>query len=201
MRGHRGAHLPLDRGVGREQREVAVGRPAGEDLDRALLLEPAEAGHDVHALRPHEVLERVAVEALPALGECGEGGFAGAAEPRPVLGGGRDLLPEIVAELAMEIGMRQLLAQHRGEIDRDPERSATGALVEHAREREVGLRHRLVEPVHSMRPAAVMQHPRQMGVEHERERSRSHGLSYDLKPRPLLGCGSPGTLMTPNWAS
>ncbi len=173
----------------------------GDDFDRPVFLEASEARDQVGPARAHEILEAGAVEALPARGECRERGFAGAREVRAVVHGGADLLIEVSGELGVKVGMCELFAQHRREAERNPERSAaSGALVQNAPQRQVGFGRRLVEPVDAVRPAAVVEHPRQVGVEHERERARPRA-GHDLKPSSLPRAISPGSLMTPNWPS
>src|SRR5262245_48716245 len=124
MRGDRGTQLAARRGVAREQRQVAVRRAAGDDLDRAALLETAEALHQVPARGAHEGFRARAVEALPARRQLGERAFARAREPGAVLGGGERLLLEVGDELALELGVSELLAQHRREAERHAQRAA-----------------------------------------------------------------------------
>ena len=174
VRRDRGAHLALHRRVARQEREVAVGRAAGDDLDRAALLEPPEPRHQIGTERTHEVLERSAVEPLPALGERGEPRFAGAREPGAVLGRGGDLLLQVAHELAVEIGVRELLAQDRAQIEGDAERAALRALMQHAPQRQVRLGRRLVEPVDAVGPSTVVEHPGQVGVKDERQAAERH---------------------------
>ena len=179
MRRARHAHLRIDGGIAPQQRQVAVGRRAGEDLDRALLLEPAKAGDQVRAVRPHEVFERRAVEGFPPLGEARHRRLGAALEPLAVFARRGDLRLEIADELAMEVGMSELLAQHRREPQRDAERSpGLRAVMEDLPQRQVGLRRGFVQPVHSMRPAAMVEHPWQVRVEDDGEVA---GRQWDLR--------------------
>src|SRR5262245_13388204 len=111
MGGDRGAQLPFRREVAGEQRQIAVGGARGDGLDRAALLEPSESRHEIRAVWPHEILERGAVETLPARGQDRERRLAGTLEPGAVVGRGGDLLLEVGDELAMVIGVGELLAQ------------------------------------------------------------------------------------------
>ena len=111
-----GADLGADAFVGAEQRHVAVGGAAGDDLDEAGVVEVAEAGDDV-AVEGVEVVERVGEEAVPEAGGLGVVGFAGLDEEGFVFAGGDDLAREVVGELGDEDGVGELLEEDGGEVE------------------------------------------------------------------------------------
>ena len=75
----------------------------------------------------------------------------------------------------------ELLEQHRGEVQvRMQRRPVALEVTQHAQERQIGLRRRLVQPVEAVRPRAVVHHVGQVGVQDEgdaagRRLSGAHG--------------------------
>ncbi len=88
-----GADLGADRLVGAEERHVAVGGSAGDDLDEADVVEVPKPFDDV-AVEVVEVFESLGEEAMPEAGGLGEVGFAGLDEEGFVFAGGNDLAIE-----------------------------------------------------------------------------------------------------------
>jgi hypothetical protein len=165
--GDGGADLGADALVGAEQRHVAVGGAAGDDLDQADVVEVAEALDDV-AAEGVEVVERLGEEAVPEAGGLGEVGVAGLDEVGLVFAGGDDLAGEVVGELGDEDGVGELLEQDGREIEVAVEGDAVALEVaEDAQEREVGFGGGFVQPLHAVRPGAVVDDVGQVGVQRE----------------------------------
>ena len=166
-----GADLGADTFVGAEKGHVAVGGAAGDDVDQADVVEVAEAGDDV-VVEVIEVFEGLREEAMPEAGGLGEVGFAGLDEEGLVFAGGDDLAVEVVGEFGDEDGMRELLEKDGGEIEVAVETDLVALeIFEDAEEREVGFGGGFVEPLHAMRPGAVIDDVGQMRVQGEGEKS------------------------------
>ncbi len=111
-----GADLGADALVGAEQRHVAVGGAAGDDVDEAGVVEVAEGADDV-AVEVEEVFEGLGEEAVPEAGGLGEMGFAGLDEEGLVFTGGDNFAIEVVGEFGGEDGVSELLEQDGREIE------------------------------------------------------------------------------------
>ena len=164
---YRGADLGTDRFVGAEKRHVAVGGSAGDDVDEADVVEVAEGFDDV-LVEVIEVIEGLREEAVPEAGGLGEMGFAGLNEVSLVFAGGDDFPVEVVGKFGYEDGVRELLEENRREIEVAVEADAVALeILEHAEEREIGFCGGLVEPLHPVRPRAVIDDIGQMRMERE----------------------------------
>ncbi len=133
-------------GIFVHQRQVAVGRAAGDDLQLARVLELAERGEEIAVVlvgedapavfQPVQVEPGELVELVVALGAVD---FLVSQLDRPVE------RPQVTI-------LQKLVAQHRGQRRRDrhgqPEIAAVVEQpVHHVDERDVGLGDRLVEPI------------------------------------------------------
>ncbi len=166
-----GADLGADGFVGAEERHVAVGGSAGDDVDEADVVEVAEAGDDV-VVEVIEVFEGLREEAVPEAGGLGEVSFAGLDEEGLVFAGGDDLAVEVVGELGDEDGVGELLEKDGREIEVAVEADAVALEVfEDAEEREIGFGGGFVEPLHAVRPGAVIDDVGQVRVQGEGEKS------------------------------
>ena len=175
-----GADLGADGLVGAEEGHVAVGGSAGDDLDEADVVEVAEAVDDV-AVEGVEVFEGLREEAVPEAGGLGEVGFAGLDEEGLVFARGDDLAREVVGELGDEDGVGELLEQDGGEIEVAVEADVVALEVfEHAEEREVGFGGGFVEPLHAVRPGAVIDDIGQMRVQGEGEKTLGRALRWPM---------------------
>ncbi len=169
--GNRGAHLRANALVGAQQRQVPVGRAAGDDLDQAGVVEVAEALNDVSVQRV-EVLQRGLKEAPPEARGLGQVVVAGLDEVGLVLARGDDLARDVLGKLGDEERMGELLQQDRREIEvevgRDP---IPFQIAQHPQQRQIGLGGGLVQPLHAMRPGAVVHHIGQMRMEGDGEKA------------------------------
>ena len=109
---------------------------------------------------------------MPEAGGLGEVVVAGLDEEGLVLARGDDLAGEVVGELGDEDGVGELLEQDGGEIEVAVEADAVALEVaEHAEQREVGFGGGFVQPLHAVRPGAVVDDVGQMRVQGEGEKS------------------------------
>ena len=164
------------------QREEAVGRAAGDDLELAGVAVLAEGRHDVRAVDLAEdapdVRELVQVEP----GEIVQPGLLALRAVDLAAGQGDEPV-----EVALVAGDEQLVAHHRderrGERHRQPVLDAVAQQpVEHPDDRDVGLGQRLEEPVLlEERRVLGMTDVGQMGVEDRTPVPDRHGR-YRLKP-------------------
>ncbi len=151
-----GANLCANALVGAQQRHVAVGGGAGDDLDQAGVVEVAKAFDDV-AAEGSEIVEGGGEEAAPEAGGLGEVEVAGLDEVGLVFPRGDDLASEIFGELGDEVGMAELLEQNRREVDDEVGGDSVSLEVgEDAEQRKVGLCGGLVQPLDAVRPRAVV---------------------------------------------
>jgi len=171
-----GTDLGADAFVGAEQRHVAVGGSAGDDLEQAFVVEVAEAADDV-AREVVELIEGFAEEALPEAGGFGVLMFAHAVEVGFVFAGGGDFALDVARELGDEDGVGELLEQNGREIEIAVEGDAvTLKTAEDAQEREVGFGSGFKEPLHAVGPGAVIDDVGKVRVQREREKARGYGL-------------------------
>ncbi|MGH9596050.1 MAG: hypothetical protein ACRD3K_04540 [Edaphobacter sp.] len=148
-----------------------MGGSAGDDFDETDVVEVTEAGDDV-AIEAMEVFECLGEEALPEACGLGEMGFAGLYEVGFVFAGGDDLAVQVVGELGDEDRVSELLEEDGGEIEVAVETDAVALeIFEDAEKREIGFGGGFVEPLHSMRPGAVVDDVGQMRVQGEGEKS------------------------------
>src|SRR5882757_7315256 len=96
-----GADLRTNALIGSEQRIIAVGRTAGDDLDQTKVVEVTEASDDV-AAQFVEIFERIGEETLPETGCGGVVLLACLKEECLVLACGDDLAFDIFGELSLE---------------------------------------------------------------------------------------------------
>ena len=166
-----GANLGADALVGAEQRQVAVGGGAGDDLDQSGVVEAAEAADDV-AVEGVEVIERGGEEAAPEAGSFGEVSVAGLDEEGLVLARGDDFAGKVFGEFGEEVGVGELFEQDGREVDVEVCGDAVALEVgEDAKQREVGLCGGFVQPLDAVRPGAVVDDVRQMRVQGEGEKA------------------------------
>ena len=151
------------------QRQKAVGRATGDDLEGAGVLEALEAAHQIAAVAIVEQAPQMIVALAVVPGERAEVRIAARAV---------DFLVAELAERVEPLGVarhEQLVAQHADQRRRQGHRDAEGdavfhALVEDFEERKVRLGDGFVEPVFLEEFGIFrMPHVRQMGVQHDGE--------------------------------
>src|SRR5690606_2147149 len=168
--------LGTDHLVGAEEREVAVRRGAGDDLDRALVLESAECTDDVPVVAFAEVMEPLREDDRPVAGDVAAVGAPFPSEDLRVVASGLDPLLEPAFEFVLERFTRELLAEDRGDAERDPgPEPFLEEPLDPADQGEVAFRRRLVQPFGPVRPAAVREDVGEMGVQNEGECAEFHG--------------------------
>jgi len=168
---NRGPDLGTNALIGTEKRHISVSRSAGDDVDQANVIEVAEAGDDV-SVEMIEVFESLGEETLPEAGSFGEVDISRLEEEGFVFARGDDLAREVIGELCNEDGVRELLEKDRREIKVAVEADAVALEVpKDAEEWQVGFSSRFVEPLHTMRPRAMVDHIGQVGVKGEGEKS------------------------------
>jgi len=171
-----GADLSADALVGAQQRQVSVGRRAGDDLNQAGVVEVAETADDV-AVEGIEIVESGGKEPAPEARRLGEMGVAGLDEVGLILACGEDLARKVLGKFGYEERMSQLLQQNGGEVDVEiGGNTVTFQIAQHAQDREVGLRGGFVQPLHPVRPGAVVDHIRQVRVQRESQIARGSVL-------------------------
>ena len=167
----RAGHLDLRAdGLGMDhQRQKAVGRATGDDLEGAGVLETLEAAHQIAAVAIVEQAPQMIVALAVVPGERAEVRIAARAV---------DFLVAELAERVEPLGVarhEQLVAQHADQRRRQGHRDAEGdavfhALVEDFEERKVRLGDGFVEPVFLEEFGIFrMPHVRQVGVQHDGE--------------------------------
>ena len=106
--------------------------------------------------------------------------FAGLDEEGLVLAGGGDFALEVLGEFGAEDGVRELLQQDGREIEIEVGGNAVALeVVEHAQQRQVGFGGSFEQPLHAMRPAAVVDDVGQVGVQSDgRNPTRLEWLSH-----------------------
>jgi hypothetical protein len=123
-------------------------------------------------------------------------GFAGLDEEGFVFAGGDDLAVEIVGELGDEDGVRELLEEDWREIEVAVKTDAVALQIfEDAEEREIGFSCGFVEPLHAVRPSAVIDDIGQMRMQGEGEKSCRavcRCLRQDRVPQGIFSRGSVG---------
>ena len=171
MGGDGGADLRADALVGAEERHVAVGGCAGDDLYEALVVEVAEAFDDV-AIEGLEVREGLGEIGVPIAGELGVVGFAHGGEVGLVFAGGDDFSLDVFGELGFEDGVSELLEEDGGEVQVAAESDAVALeIAEDAEEREIGFGGGFMQPLDAMRPGSVVDDVGKMGVQGEGEKA------------------------------
>ena len=171
MRGDGDANLCAEAFVGAEQRHVAVGGSAGDDVDEAGVVEVAEAADEI-AVVVIEVFEGLREEAMPEARSFGEMCLAGLDEEGFVFAGGDDFAIEVVREFGDEDGVSELLEQDGGEVEIAVETDVVALeIFEHAEQREIGFGGCFVEPLHTVGPSAVIDDVGQMRVQGEGKKS------------------------------
>ncbi len=138
-----------------------------------------------------EVIEGVLEEASPEAGEIGVVRLSRLQEEGFIFSRGVDLAEQIFCELRDENGMGELLKQDRGEIEIAMEVDAVALeIAEDAEERKVGFGGGFVEPLHAVRPGAVVDDVGQMGVQGKGEKSgrRSGSLHHGCTPEEVWLC-------------
>ncbi len=169
--GDGGADLGANALVRAQQRHIPVSSTAGDDLDQAGVVEVAKAFDDV-AAEGVEVVEGVGEVLVPEAGELGVVELADGEEVGLVFAGGEDLALEVAGEVGFEDGVSELLEDGR-EIEAAVEGDAVALeIAEDLEQREVGFGGGFMEPFDAMRPGAVVDDPREMGVEREGEKAR-----------------------------
>jgi hypothetical protein len=165
---HADGELEPDALVPREERQKPVGGSRAEDLDPAPRLEIAERAHEIGAggleqvPKPREPVTPVAHERQEVrLGRGDvERGLVAGLEP---LGDER-------LELVNEDRAGELVGEHRREADGDGRRDVL--VVERAQrleQRQVGVERGFAEPVAAVRPAPMVEDPREVAMEHQHE--------------------------------
>ena len=168
-----GAELEVDRLVAAEEREVAVGRGTGDHLDVAAALELGEGAGDV-AADPAMHLPHALVELFPKRREPHDLLVPAGLEVCTRFHTGAPNVLVVKREFLLKLRRGELLRQDRREVDRPLGRDAVGdEAVGRLEQREVALERGLAEPVAAVRPPAVIQHHREVGVQDQRE-GRAH---------------------------
>src|SRR5579859_1403384 len=156
VRLHSGFDLRADRSVSSQQRKIAVRGAASDDLDGAAVIKTLKAANDVGA-KIVKMAQRAFVEALPEARDLHHVALALQAEVFRVLVRGFNLAQQIFGEFVLKNRMRELLQQNRREIyvrlERQPLLLQFG---ENPQQWQVGLRRGFVQPLHAVRPGAVI---------------------------------------------
>ena len=161
VRGDAGADLEPRAGGGGQQRQHGVGGrrgPAHVRGERADEVAPARL----------EALGRARVQIRRALELARHPRVLGRRDVAPVR-----LRPDLAQEGEEALGHAaglELVAQHRGQRERDP----PGVGVEHVEQRQVGGRHRLPQPLLAERPRPEALHVGHVGVQDDAE-AAAHG--------------------------
>jgi hypothetical protein len=190
MRRNGGADLRAHALIGAQQRQIAVGRARGKNLDHADVVEVAEAIDDLPAERI-EVVERSGKEVVPEARRLGEVGLAGLDKERLILAGSDDLPRHVLRELGEEERMSKLLEQNRRDVDIEIGRNAVAFEIrKHAQQGKVGLGGSFVQPLHAVRPGAVVHHPGQVRMQHKsQEACRSLAFLRHSQPQRMEDTG------------
>ena len=86
-----------------------------------------------------------------------------------------DPVGQIVLEALLEMLVGQLLQQHGGQPHCHPRLGVEEhALINDGQQRQICLRRRLVQPILPMRPHTVIQHIRQVPVQHQTKAANRH---------------------------
>src|SRR2546428_1276697 len=153
-----------------EQRQIAMRRTRGEDLDVAT---PREVGERADEIVREALRVRVAVRAEErevVERERAPLGIAITSEPFGVLLRTPDLIVAVLDEAVVDVRIRELLEEGRRETDGHAVRDARVAeIVEQAEEWKVRSEDGLVHPFLTVRPTAGAARVRQMRVEDEGE--------------------------------
>ena len=166
---HAHRQLQPDALIAREERQEAMGGGGTDDLDAAARLEPAERGDQVPVEGMKELAQPV-VSLEPEGRERNQVRVAGSAQRLGRRVARLDPLVEERLDLGAEERVRQLVGQHRRNADRHRRLDAVALeRLERLDERQVGVQRRLGEPVGAVRPAAVIEHPRQVAVQGQHE--------------------------------
>ena len=166
-----GPDLGADALIGAEERQEAVSRGGGDDTDQAGIVEVAKRLNEIAAQMP-EVLERLREEPVPEAGNLGEVMFSALDEECLVFPGGYDLAREVVGKFGGKDGMSELLEQDGRKVEVAMEADVIAfQIFENAQEGQVGLGCGFVQPLHPMRPCAVVYDIWQMRVQGEREKA------------------------------
>ena len=162
--------LGLQAGVLRQQRRIAVGRTAGDDLEMTGVLQRCKRADNVAPAALLEICQSVAVPIVPPPGEIRHVKIAFVLEPVLVLLRGGNLAAQVAGQLILKTGIAQLLHEHGSQAERDLGRHALGdetaADIEQGQVRFGG---GLGQPIRAVRGASVRQHVRNMRVQNERK--------------------------------
>ncbi len=119
-----------------------------------------------------EVAERGGEEGVPEACGLGEVQFAGGGEVGLVLAGGDDLALDVLGELGLEDRVGELLQQDGREVQIAVQADAIGLQpAQDAQQRQVGLGGGFVQPLHAVRPGAVVDDVGQMSVQRKGEKA------------------------------
>src|SRR5580658_438752 len=124
-------------------------RSTGNQLNQALVVELAKSANDIEPQRL-EVIQRFREKAVPEPRRFRKVVLAGGDEECLILLRGSNLAFEITRKLRLEHRMRQLLQQHRGQVQVAAQRNSIALQVaQHAQQWQVGFSRRLMQPLNA----------------------------------------------------
>jgi len=144
-------------------------RTAGDKFDQARIVEVAEAFDDV-PVQSEEVLQGLLEEMAPVLCGAREVLVATVPEIGFVFVGGLNLALQILRKFRLEYRVRQLLEQHRREINVGFEgQPVTLEISENPQQRQISLGCGFEQPFQTVGPGTVVHDPWQMRMQRERK--------------------------------
>ena len=131
-----------------DQRQVAVRRRRGHQLERSVAGGAAKRARQVLAQRVGEIAESVRIVIAPHLLKPHEAALFAAPANKPLFLGDSRMSRQVVLEAALEARVGQLIEQHRRKAHRESgEDLGTAQARSHVEQRQISLDRGFVEPV------------------------------------------------------
>jgi hypothetical protein len=170
--GDAGSDLRGDGLVATQEREVAVCRGGGDNLDVPGVLQAAKRSDEIPLVAHQEVIRDSPIEVGPRTGQVLGVTISAGSEVLAVPFREPRSLFEVPEEPVPKSPGGQGLGEHGGDAHRDSRAMPFASqAIHHPQNRDVALRGGFVEPVLAVGPAAVPQNPREMAMENEHDRS------------------------------
>ena len=210
VRLHPGLDLHLNAGVLGQQRRVAVGRAAGNDLDVPGVLQRFECAGNVPPVNLLKVRQSLAVPVFPVPGEIRQVVIALLPELCAVRRRRLDFAAQIPRKLVLKARVGKLLDQHGGQAEGNFGRDTFGnQLMTHGQQGQVGFSGGFRQPVGAVGRAPVGEDIGDVRVQHQRKRAERGGdtrgrhnrrLTIQFDARSVYQCRIaclPGACQTP----
>src|ERR1700682_1742062 len=155
-----------------EQRKISMGRAGSDDLDGARFVKLSEAEDNV-AVQVLEAAQRILIELPPERGDTCHVRVTLLSEFVSVFDGGFNFASNVLGKFFFEYRMRELFQQNGSEPHIGFECAALLLqFTQHGKQREISFRRGFMQPLRSVRPGAVIDDVRKVGMERKSNASK-----------------------------